>query len=189
MEALNAGIKQRHGYDHLKRLESNVNTSTTIEGDESDIDDMESSFEMEVEVENDESKKRKGRPKENDSEREVSLAYEIKKLRKKEKYNKEKQLITNMNLDFDVDVSDENLTITNKSNALISLIDKSGSYHQNINGKQNSLSITTGLFAQQMYSEGISQNKLPNLVAAVVNMLVGLLTTQKSCHVLNSWTM
>jgi hypothetical protein len=184
MKDLTAGRELSPENDHRKRLESNINTSTTIEEDESDIDDNESSFEMEVK--DDANKKRKGRPRENNSERELLLAYNIKKFKMKEGYKKKIQSVVKSSSDFDIDESDEKITIRNKSLALISLIKSSGSYFQDINGKKNCLSITSGLFVQQMYSEGISQNKLPNVIAAVVNMLVGKIDDNATSYIVKA---
>jgi hypothetical protein len=156
---------------NLKRPVSNVSESETAEEDETDYDHDESSFEMEVD--DDENKKRKGRPKLNNTDREVDLSYELKKRKMVITYNKEKKNSKMSDSSFNTDQSDEAITIRNKSLALVSLVKDSGVYFKKVNDTENSLSIVTGLFVQNMYSEGISQQKLPIVMGLVLTTLFG----------------
>jgi hypothetical protein len=161
--------------DHMKRLVSNINTSTTTEDDESDCDDIQSSDDMEVVDYND--KKRKGNAgRKGYDEKSKELSYTIKKMKQVNAYQEAKRSkieANNFQVDFDILEEDEKLKIKNKSAAVVSLIRNSGSYFQKINGKDDSLSLLSGLIVQNLYTDGISQEKLPIIIGQILWLLFG----------------
>ena len=164
--------------DHFKRLESSANTSEIcVENDNESI------------VETNVIDKKRGRPKFGPLEKAQSVT--IKKLKMQVGYHKSTKSDSDDSIpSFDLDETDEEKRIRNKSLALLSLVRESDSYFQKINGKNECISIVSGLIVQNMISDGVSEEKLPIMIGQVLTLLFGKIdqaniathTTRNGCQ-------